>query len=72
MSNMANRKNRWLNKKFWIISGVVVGVILVFLLLSRVIVVDWCASPCRHDPDATSCIDSCAVVTLWDVITGNG
>ena len=59
-------------KKTIIIAMVIVGVIALFLFLANFIVLDDCASPCRHDKNAVVCPDVCDEVTLLDWILGNG
>ncbi|MBR5408965.1 hypothetical protein IK112_03460 [Candidatus Saccharibacteria bacterium] len=60
------------NKKVIIITIITIIVaIVIFFIAASNIVVDECASPCRHT-DAEICITVCDKVTLLDWILGNG
>ena len=49
--------------------------IVLFFIIANFIVIDGCASPCRHVDDSNgpvTCINVCEEVTLLDWFLGNG
>lgn len=55
-----------------IITAVLAFVFLFIFVISQRIVIDDCASPCRHDRDKTKpCIALCDQITLYDIIFGH-
>lgn len=67
-------KRKCKNKKIVIALSIVVtiavSVLFFIFVVSKGIVIDSCASPCRHDHDSTTCITLCDTITLYDIITG--
>ena len=71
---MVNKRIK--NKKTIIITIIAIFVaIILFCIIANNIVLDECASPCRHEESTTGivmCPDVCDKVTLLDWILGNG
>ncbi len=60
-------------KRNIIITVVAFVAVILFLIVASNIVLDECASPCRHDKGVSVvCPDVCEEVTLLDWILGNG
>ncbi|MBR3252498.1 hypothetical protein IKF84_00270 [Candidatus Saccharibacteria bacterium] len=59
------------NKKIIIIvASAIIGVVVLFFVIAKFIVVDDCASPCRHTGEKY-CIMVCDKITLLDWIFGD-
>lgn len=70
---MKNNKNNKNNPKMIIaiVTAVVVGAVVIFLVAANFIVVDECGSPCKKN-DGQVCAAVCERVTLMDRILGRG
>ena len=69
MSNKGAKDKK--TKKIVIITIIVVFVAIIFFIIANNVVLDECASPCRHTGESI-CITMCDRVTLLDWILGNG
>lgn len=64
-------KNKKIVIALSIVATIAVSVSFFVFVVSKNIVIDGCASPCRHDYNSTKiCIDLCDTITLYDIITG--